>query len=934
MAQFLKLVAQDIYNKFKNNLEDKIVVLPSKRPEYYLYRYLSQISPNEILAPKVTTLNELVENWSNLITVSNLELVYHLYIVYKKHLPGSETFDDFYFWGEVILSDFNDIDKALANPEEIFTLIENIKQIEEIFDDKELASTIERFWKTFYSDENTKIKERFLKFWKKLLPIYKDYNKYLIDRKIAYHGNSIKNALDNLNSGNVILPDTDFIFVGFDYLTNAEKAILQFIKNNGKAHFYWDYDELYLDKKYEAGYHIRENLKLFPSNLDKSNFNNFSKSKSVDIQETPGMSSVAQLAIDNATEKHLSDNSNPDFTAIVLADTNILQPMLSKLPKYNGINITTGWQVKYSSSAAFASIFLNLWRQQTNSKNQGRFSVELLLSLANSKGITDNDSTSITEKCKGKIFVDVDEFQSSAWLHKSLLIENETVPSKLSNILKNYIAVFKESYNRETPQNTFDIESAQHIITHLNQFSNVIKSCDLQLDTNIQTKLIERLINNLSVPFEGSPVSGIQITSISETKCLDFENVIIAGANEGALPSTSRQISHIPYSIRKSYGLTTFEDNVNITAYHVYRLMQRSKNITFIVNTDEQEIEKTDSTRFLQQFIAEQMWDFKPKKTYGFQIVSKLPQPISYTWDEKVSAYMEDIQVKGLSPTVINTYIDCPLKFYFKYPCKLNEPIVIENVIDNRVFGDLLHKAIEDLYRNFVGKTISAKQFNNLSNSIVKERVVKVAATVEEFNIHSGYNKLLQQIVIEYITQIIEIDKLSAPIQIINLEKDEKSFFQIYEEEKTKQILLRGNIDRIDKVGSKTRILDYKTGNPDINIADDLTNLFDNTKTKRNREALQTFIYAMLYSSSPNAPTPDDIKMGLIISRKITDNNFSFFHPNGCPNSHILLSDIIEPFKENLKTVLENMFNKENYFEQTENNNTCMYCPYKQICQR
>ncbi|HOG19473.1 MAG TPA: hypothetical protein PKW37_03415, partial [Salinivirgaceae bacterium] len=674
MAQFLKLVAQDIYNKFKSNLEDKIVVLPSKRPEYYLYRYLSQVSSNEMLAPKVTTLNELVESWSNLITVSNLELIYHLFIVYKKHLPGSETFDDFYFWGEVILSDFNDIDKALAEPEEVFSLIKNIKQIEEIFDDKELASSIERFWKTFYSDENTKIKTCFLEFWKNLLPIYKDYNKYLTDRKIAYHGKSIKNALDNLSSGNVTLLNTDYIFVGFDYLTNAEKAILQFIKNNDKAHFYWDYDELYLDKKYEAGYHIRENLKLFPSALDKSNFENFDKSKSVDIQETPGMSSVAQLAINCATEKHLSDNSNPDFTAIVLADTNILQPMLSKLPKYNGINITTGWQVKYSSSASFTSIFLNLWTQQTNSKYQNRFSVELLQSLANSKGITQSDSTLITEKCKGKIFVDVDEFQSSAWLYKSLLIESETISSKLSNILKDYIAVCKESCEHETVQNSFDIESAQHIITHLNQFSNVIKSCDLQLDTNIQAKLIKRLINNLSVPFEGSPVSGIQITSIAETKCLDFENVIIAGANEGVIPSTSRQISHIPYSIRKSYDLTTFEDNINVTAYHMYRLMQRSKNITFIVNTDEQEIEKAEPTRFLQQFIAEQKWDFKPKKIYDFQIVSKLPQPIFFPWDEKVSAYMKEVHAKGLSPTAINTYIDCPLKFYFMYPCELKEP--------------------------------------------------------------------------------------------------------------------------------------------------------------------------------------------------------------------------------------------------------------------
>lgn len=932
---FLKLVATDLYNRFGNNLEDVIVVMPTKRPEYYFYQYLSQSVSNELIAPKVLTFNQLTEQWSDLTQANNIELVYQLYPIYSKHIETEQSFDDFYFWGELLLSDFSDIDNSLANAEEIFKTIKNIKQIENVFSDQEAQQVVERFWSTIYSSNQTTVKARFLKFWKALLPIYQQFNNKLDELKLAYKGKISRKAATMLNNEQINISEKYFAFVGFSYLNNAEKAIMQYLKKQNKALFYWDYDISYINKNFEAGKHIENNLRDFPPSLPQNRFSNYSTKKHVEIIEAPGLSTIAQIATQYLAQSTNIAHQTNEKTALVLADTKLLPHILTNIDESFKANITIGWNIKNSGSATFAKHILALWAQTIKTTDGMRFPVAQLLKIASSNGLSPEASQHIANTCAGHTYIAQQCFNNRPELLKIFICENQNISTKLLSIIDEYINKQTHNNEQEIEQSSikFDIESANHLVTQLTQLANIMEICEYKLEPQTQIKLINRLIDTTTLSLNGTLQNNIQITGLSETNCLDFNNIVIAGANEGILPDTSHPVSHIPYSIRKSYGLSTFEDSINIEAYDLYRLVQRSENITFIINTDEHEVDNTEASRFVHQFVNEQSWIFSNNKSYSFQIRSKLAQPLSYPWSDKVSEYMIELQNRGISPTAINTYIDCPLKFYFKYPCKLTEPTDYEYVMNNRLFGDLLHRTIETVYKSFINKTVSTEMLDRiLANSIIRATVGDISSQMAEINIQSGYNQLLINIIIEYIEQIIKIDRDSVPLQILGLEKNVQTSLSIETRQGLKNVVLKGKIDRIDFINGKYRVLDYKTGNPDISIPTHISALFDSNEKNRKKEALQTFTYAWIFGVNNLQINWQDIIMGLIISRKTTDKAFSMFHQSRDNQGLINLEEINPEFEANLHQVLSNIFDESNQFTQTSNSDNCRICPYKIIC--
>jgi CRISPR/Cas system-associated exonuclease Cas4 (RecB family) len=938
MSQFLKLVAEDIYQRFSENIENVTVVFPSRRPEFYFYRYLSQIPQKEILAPKVMTLNELVGTWSELTLVSNLELIYRIYTIYEKHVGKTETFDQFYFWGELILSDFDEIDRSLADPAKVFALITQVKQIEEVFADEELAKIVGRFWETVYAGNETEIRKRFLNFWKALLPLYLDFNRHLSENGIAYQGKMAKTVLEGLKEGKIQISGSHYLFVGFDYLSNAEKSILSHLKSNGKALFYWDYDESFLDNKFEAGRFIREYLELFPSSLTASHFKNFQEKKNVAVLEVPGLSAVAQVSVNQSIGNQSPKNYEPDVTALVLADENLLLPTLSALPEIDNVNITLGWPVKYSNPATFIHHLLEIWTTSVKSGDSIKFSAKSLQKLGEHGWMSRNDSTFIAEQTFGKIYVDGTLFKNQENLHNLLFLDKEIIVRQLVRIVLKYIQHNNPANPPKSHQATIDEESAHHILLHFNQFANVVSRFGLKLELSTQIKLINKLLNSITVPFEGSPLSGIQITSLRETRCLDFRNVIIAGANEGIMPAGQNRLSHIPHSIRKAFGLSTVEDDINREAYYLYRLMERAQEISFVVNTDEQEMDKPEISRFVQQIVVEQKWNFAPPKSFGYQISTKFPKPISYPWNEMVQQYMLrflDGGKQGLSPSAINTYIDCPLKFYFKFPCNLTEPQIDTEVMDSRIFGNLLHKTIEQLYAGYIGKIVEKHDFERIHKSKIVDQIVEeVAAEMHEINNQSGYNMLYKGIISEYVQHIVSVDMQTAPIHFIGLEQRVFGDITVATPQGEKKIFLKGTIDRVDRLGETVRVLDYKTGNPEVSVDQNLENVFDNTATSRKKEALQAILYATLWHDMNPGTELDNITTGLIISRKVMSEGFSLFRQSKSSNPCMTLADVSDVFEQNLKNVLSNMFDETAHFAQTDNESMCRFCSYTQICQR
>ena len=934
MKPFLKLIAEDLYSKFGTNLSDTIVVFPSKRPEYYFYRYLSQVTKQNILAPKIATFDELIVEWSKCTVAGNLELVYHLYNVYQSVTTTNETFDQFYFWGEVMLADFDDIDKNLANPEKIFTDIKDLKNIEEMFIDDEVSQIVNNFWKTIYAYENSEIKNRFLQFWGNLLPVYKRYKKHLFEIKLAYKGLAYKTVYESIINKKLQIPHKQYIIAGFDTLSKSETEIFKLMRSENHTLFYWDYDETYLDNRFEAGKAIRDNLAQFPSALASTEYNNFKQKKNVTIAEAPGLTGIANIATQYALELGAVSTPDPDNTALILADQNLLFPTISALPKIENLNITLGWPAKQAEPALFLIHALEIWQTVTGKTSLSTISVSTIKKLTTHSWIDKSLSSTIDALCSGKMFVNSAELKIGTLLENIFSPTIDDIPQLCINILK-----YRQKQIIETEHDgvlNLELEIIDHLLAQFKQLSNVFAKFNIKLTPITQIRLIRQIINNLAIPFEGSPLSGLQITNLKETRCLDYNNIIIAGVNEGILPNNTINISHIPHSIRKAFNLPTFENNINKEAYYFYRCLQRAQKIIFISNSDEQEVEKPEFSRFVQQIMLEQPWDFTAKKSYNFSLTTKYPLPIENKWTERVEKYLNSYTTSenyGISPSAINTYIDCPLKFYLKYPAQLKEPNIATETMDPRVFGNLLHMTMEQLYTPFLNKEIQAIEFKTLlSSNKVEETVENVYLKTNEINTDSGYNFLFKNIVIEYVKQIIAIDAENAPIKILGLELPITGKVDIETSQGNKTVYIKGHIDRVDIKNGIIRILDYKTGNPLVNVDTNLDNLFNNTN-QRKKEAFQAFFYTWLYAmkhKTENLP----LSAGLIITRKAVGKEYSMFYSSGDKNNVILFNQIEDLFKEKVQTILSNMFNKDLLFSQTYNHDTCKICQYKQICQR
>ncbi|MDD2564950.1 MAG: PD-(D/E)XK nuclease family protein [Salinivirgaceae bacterium] len=934
MKTFLNLISDDLYARFGTALSEITVILPSRRPEYFFYRYLSQAAKQDILAPKVITLDELITDWSQLTIAGNLELIYHLYNVYKEVTHSDETFDQFFFWGELMLSDFGDIDKNLADPKKIFAHIKELKSIEEMFVDEDMNKLISNFWKSIYSEENSTIKERFLKFWENLLPVYTHYVAHLKKSNLAYKGMAYRNVCESIQNKTAKIPNCQYIVAGFDALSNSEIEILKHLQANNQVLFYWDYDESYLKEPYEAGRFMRENLQMFPSALSSSNFKNYSQKKNVIRAEVPGLSGIANIATEHAIAMDADTNLDPDNTALILVDQNLLFPTISALPKIENLNITLGWPVKHAEPASFLLHLLDVWQSMEHREAQNTIAVSVIRKLISHSWIAPELADKIIELCEGNLFVKTDVLKIDPLLNIILGRKEKDLTKTCINTLKHQQKQFHESPLKDA---TLESEVIYHLLNQFNQLSNVFAKFDIKLTVLTQIRLLKQIISNMSIPFEGSPLSGLQITNLTETRCLDFKNIIFAGINEGILPNNSVKISHIPHSIRKAFKLPTFENMVNQEAYYFYRSLQRAQNIVFISNTDEQEVEKIEESRFVKQIFLEQSWNFAKTQNYNYNLKIEYPSPISYGWSEKVEKYMSRYSVSekhGISPSAINTYLDCPLKFYLKYPMQLKEPNITSETMDPRIFGNLVHLTLEQLYTPFLNKTVEAEKFKVLLGSnIVENAVEEVYQKSKDINADSGYNNLFKSIVIEYAKQIIAMDAENAPIKILGLEVPISGDITIKTSDGEKNIYIKGNIDRVDEHNGVIRILDYKTGNPEISVKANLENVFTDDKTRR-KEALQAFTYAWLYSMQASNEKTVPIQSGLIITRKAFKKEYPMFHISGMKDIPINFNDIEDLFIEKISELLSKIFDNKNKFEQTKSIESCKYCPYKQICQR
>lgn len=958
MESFLKHIATDLYSRYKDDISKLCIVFPNRRAGLYFKKYLAELTDKPIWAPATTTINELMQQISGLTTADNIKLLFELYRIYKQVKKSEESFDDFYFWGEMMLNDFDDIDKYLVNPEDLFKNLKSLKAIQDQFSylGEEQIKAIKQFWSSFDPEKNSIHQEDFISIWNVLLEIYQQLNKKLTELGIAYEGMIYRTVADKIKGNESIdLPHTHYVFAGFNALNNCEKKFFDYLNNNNLADFYWDYDQSYINNPHhEAGFFLRDNINQYEQPISITNqdiYKSLSQPKNIEIISVPSDVAQAKVITQKLQESGESISESPNNTAIVLADEDLLLPVLHSVPdNFDKVNITMGYPVNNTPVYSLIEHIIELQKNAKDSKNGIRFYHKNVVAILSHQYINaqfPKESAELLQYIKknNKIVITREELAFCDFF--KLIFTKINTYLELSEYILTILHHIYNSLKKSGQENTIHTASLEkeyiyHIFLSINRVKDVLQEQQVDIKTETYIRLIRKIIRNLRIPFTGEPLSGLQIMGILETRLLDFENLYITSVNEGIFPKSEASLSFVPYNLRRGFGLPTIEHQDAIYAYYFYRLLQRAKNVTIIYNSSSDGMQTGEMSRFLYQLKYES--DFKiTEKSLKYDINISQTRDIQIDKSDEILKILTKFHAsengkKYLSPSALSTYLRCSLQFYFRYVAELREKDELSEEIDAPLFGNILHEAMHHLYKNFVGQEVNSDDIKILIKD--KEKIASAidhAFKDEYFKadskiIYSGKNIIIREIIEKYIYQILKIDKSLAPFEILSLEDSYDIEIPIEINGTSKQIKLGGKIDRVDKHHNQIRIIDYKTGSDKLEFKN-MEALFSDKKEDQNSAVFQTFLYSKFYQQTKNPSIP--ITPGVYSVRKLFDNDFDYRIKN--KDTDLFINDysiIANDYSDNLKQMLSNIFNHQVPFKQTEEPRNCQYCAYKKICHR
>ncbi len=954
MERFLSKCAEFIYQKHQNQLKDLCIVFPNRRSGVFFISYLQKQISGAVIGPQVITVNELISDFSPFQTADKLELISILYDVFRKHTNTTETFDEFYFWGEILLADFNDIDRYLVNAEDMFRNIADIKEIDSLFDylTPEQKMALEQFWGSVAVSDNKEYQRKYITIWDKLFPVYSDFKRVLQERKLAFGGMGDRWVIENMNNGEFEFEFQKYYIVGLNALNNCEKSFFTYLQRRGKAEFLWDFDRSYLDDvKNEAGVFMRENLKRFPP-PDEFIFNDrfFEPHKNIKLVAVSSVYGQAQEI------PHFLRETKPDFqprfdnTAIVLADESLLFSALGAIPGDTGtVNITMGYPVKNSVIYGFLLLLINLLKNRRvdedgNTVVYHRFVTDVLNHQLLSRIEPEKSKEFVAQlKYNNKITVQLNNINFSE-MHTQIF----SLPLKVvdySNYFLDILERFFTWIKEQEAENKMLLELIFSIYSAIERLKVVVEKITTEegreINQTVYFSLFNQYLGQVSVAFEGEPLSGTQVMGILETRCLDFENLVILGLNENKWPRTFTSPSFIPHNIRKGFGLPGIDEQDAMYSYYFYRLVQRAKNVTATYSVVKEGINTGELSRYGFQLLYDS--NQKPDLVnLDFSFANDpVPEIQVKSSQQKVDDFLSRVTKEHpLSPSAVNIYFMCRLRFYFRYFMQLPEPDEVKDEIDSPVFGNIFHETIESLYKPFIGKVINKADLERIQKDrILIENEIRKAISKHYFKEKDTVRKQVKLegktlLIFEntkiFLKQLLKIDGELAPFTLESLEASYKTELPIVLNGQSKEILIGGKIDRVDRVNRKLRILDYKTGNVDSLSFKNLDELFEQDLKKHKKEILQALIYT--YVLSKNKTEEKEFQPVIYSLRKFFDENYSPEISWG--KQDFLFQEMEMEFVELLKALVQEILSPDNVFTQTPHVEKCQFCPYNKICQR
>ncbi|WP_296259031.1 PD-(D/E)XK nuclease family protein [uncultured Phocaeicola sp.] len=956
MKTFLQETAHDLYRKLNGDFTDVAVVFPNKRASLFFNEYLTHESERPLWSPTYISISELFRQCATWQIGDSIKLVCDLYKVFREVTGSTETLDDFYFWGEMLIADFDDADKNLANTQALFSNLKDLNALTDNYDflEKGQKDALAQFFRNFSIDRVTELKQRFISIWDTLGDIYSHYKALLESQNIAYEGMMYRKVIETLDTEN--LPYRKYIFVGFNVLNKVEHTLFHKLNEAGKALFYWDYDIFYLERTpHEAGEFIRRNLRDFPSELPPSIFDNLNHPKDITFVESPTENGQARYLPQWLRENLTVEEKE---TAVVLCNEALLQPVLHSLPEnIRHTNITMGFPLSQTPVYSFVNTLLELHTSGYDARN-GRYRFESVVSLLRHpytrKLSSEAERLEQTLVCDNRFYPLPSELGKDEILGMFFL--PRTTNEALCHLLKTALELTATLYKQQkAPANdAFDQlyrEALFKAYTLTNRFYALIENKELDVKPDTFQRLLTRVMAASSIPFHGEPAIGLQVMGVLETRNLDFRHLIMLSVNEGQLPQTGSDASFIPYNLRKAFGMTTIDHKIAVYAYYFYRLLQRSEKATLVFNTATDGINRGEMSRFMLQFLIE--WGYSVRRLrleagqspQGTQLIriEKNVNTLRRMWQTFDLRYNPK---SVLSPSALNTYLDCSLKFYYKYVARLEAPDEVSSEIDAAKFGSIFHDAAEHIYKDLTkhGKNIDKQTIETLLKDDIRlQNYVDDGFKRLFFHLPAGekpsYNGIQlinSAVILRYVKQLLRRDLEYVPFTFTASE------YPVYEELEVSaagEILrtrIGGIIDRIDAKGDILRIVDYKTGGS-ADTPPDVESLFTPDK-KRSNYVFQTFLYAAIVCRKlRESHDTRRVAPSLLYIHHAASESYTPVIRMGSKGKAEEVYDFARyeaEFREHLNKLITEIFSPETAFGQTAITDKCTFCDFKNLCKR
>ena len=918
MTTFIFDVLKDLQSS-NINFSKQTFILPSKRAGLFLKHQIHEVIQQTIFSPVIISIEEFVEEISELKTISNTELLFEFYNTYLKLTPkeNQDSFESFSKWAQIVLHDFNEIDCYLIPQKNIFNYLSAIQDL--------------KHWSL--EKEKTIFVKNYLFFWNKLHQYYTVFTEQLLNKKIGYQGLIYRQAVENLKSYVRHNSEKQYIFLGFNALNSSEETIIQELLESGLAKIYWDIDTVFINNQmHDAAlftrYH-KTNWAYYKSNSFNWITDNYSKEKNISVYGIP--KNIGQAKYIGSLLKSLKkENQTLQNTAVILGDENVLIPVLNSIPQsIESLNITMGFPLK---SIPLASLFQALFElHKTSSKTFYHKDVMNIVSHQFVRPLLHFEDIDYASKIIETIDANNLIYFSAERLKQ---IANEVEPiidilfsnwhKSVNEILENcsqLIIVIKNHLNKNKSSNLLSLEYLYRFNKLFNQLTELNSKYQHIKDIPTLFGVYKELLSSETLDFQGEPLQGLQIMGMLESRVLDFETVIISSVNEGILPLGKSNNSFIPFDVKLENKLPTHKEKDAIYTYHFYRLLQRAKNVYILYNTEADVLIGGEKSRFIRQLELEDIHNIKHNIiTPQVPIIEPSLAIIKKTDD--ITNRLAEIAKKGFSPSSLTSYIRNPIGFYYQKILKIKEHDHVEEIVATNTLGTVIHNTLEDFYKPLIGTFLSIEIIENLKTNTSKTVTHHFKNIYKEGDISKGKNLIIFEIAKRYVLNFLDLEikdlKTGNSIKILEIEASNTVLINIPEIDFP--INLTGKIDRIDQYNGVARIIDYKTGRVEQSSVEVVNWQDITTNYSKFSKSFQILTYALMMSDSKKIKLP--IEAGIISFKNLSQGFLKFAKKDKsstyAKKDTLITEETLKKFSIELKQLLIEICNQNIPFTEKE----------------